>query len=159
MVCKLRQQFGCIAFICLINDKDMRAALYFSSFVLFVFLSCESPTSTDDNQIIFRTVENSFSTTDSIKVIVENRTNSDYKIALRCGYYLEMYYQKRENNIWSKNLWFSWMASKCYSVLYTIKEDNSFQFIIPFEEIGIRGTYRLILATDTLMISNSFEIK
>ena len=137
----------------------MSVKLCCSLFLFFVIVSCESPTSTDYDQIIFRTVENSFVITDSIKVVIENRTNSNYNIALRCGIHLEMYYQKKENDSWSEDLWFSWMTLKCSSVLNTIKEDNVFQFVIPSEEIGISGTYRLILANDTSVISNSFEIK
>ena len=137
----------------------MSVKLCCSLFLFFAIVSCESPTSTDNDQIIFRTVENSFSSTDSIRVVIENQTNSNYNIALRCGIHLEMYYQKKENDIWSEDLWFSWMTLKCSSVLNTIKEDNVFQFIIPSEEIIISGTYRLILANDTLLISNSFEIK
>ena len=137
----------------------MSVKLCCSLFLFFVIVSCESPTSTDNDQIIFHTVGNSFSTTDSIKVVIENRTNSNYNIALRCGIHLEMYYQKKVNDSWSEDLWFSWMTLKCSSVINTIKEDNVFQFIIPSEEISVSGTYRLILANDTLVISNSFEIK
>ena len=127
--------------------------------LLFLTFSCKDPISSDNNQINFRTGNNSYLTTDSIKVFIENDMNSDFEIFLRCGSYLEMYYQKKDNDSWSKNLWFSWMSLKCISVLEKIKRHDTFEFIIPSKEIGTNGTYRLILANDTSIVSNSFEIK
>ena len=62
-----------------------------------------------------------------------------------------MYYQKKEND--------SWMSLKCISTPVTIKGLNNFQFLIPSNEINENGTYRLVLANDTTIVSNSFELK
>ena len=122
-------------------------------------VSCQDPISSDNNQITFHTRNNSYLTTDSITVFIENDMNSDFEIFLRCGSYLEMYYQKKDNYSWSKYIWFSWMSLKCFSDPATIKAHDIYEFTIPSEEINIIGTYRLILANDTSFISNTFEIK
>jgi hypothetical protein len=137
----------------------MKKTIYISLLVILIAIGCEDPLATNNNEIVFHTTSNFYSTTDSITVIIENNTCCNFEIALRCGEYLEMYYQKRENNAWSDNIWFTWMTLKCLTFLDTIKSDNNFQFVIPADEIKISGTYRLILANNTSVISNSFEIK
>lgn len=138
----------------------MRIVIYFCLFLIFFVIGCEEPLSTtENNRILFRTTKNSYFTTDSINVFVKNNTFSDFEIALRCGGYLEMYFQKKENDTWSKNLWFSWMSLRCYTAIDTLKKDNTFEFTIPSDEIDIGGTYRLLLANDTSIVSNSFEVK
>jgi hypothetical protein len=138
----------------------MRITIYPCLFLIFFIIGCEEPLSTNENnQIIFRTTGNSYFITDSVKVFIKNNTLSDFEIALRCGGYLEMYYQRKENNTWSNNLWFSWMSLLCFTAIDTIKKDNTFEFTIPPDEIDISGTYRLMLANDTLIVSNSFEVK
>ena len=129
-------------------------------FLLVSFtISCQNPISSDKNQITFHTRNNSYLTTDGITVFIENGMNSDFEIFLRCGSYLEMYYQKKDNDSWSNYIWFSWMSLKCTSVPEIIKRHDIYEFTIPSEEINIIGTYRLILANDTSFISNTFEIK
>jgi len=138
----------------------MKLMISWSLLIIFFSIGCEGPLSTiENNRIIFRTTSNSYFTTDSIKVFIKNNTLSDFKIALRCGGYLEMYYQKKENNTWSNNLWFSWMSLTCFTTINTIKKYNAFEFTIPSDEIDVSGTYRLILANDTLIVSNSFEVR
>ena len=122
-------------------------------------VSCQDPVSSDDNKITFYTTNNSYLPSDSVTVFIENNMNSNYEIFLRCGAYLEMYYQKKDNNSWSNNLWFSWMSLKCISVPKTIMGHNVFEFIFPSKEIDTTGIYRLILANDTSIVSNTFEIK
>ena len=138
----------------------MKKIFYCVLFVILFTVGCKDSISTNENnEIVFQTVNNSFSTTDSIKVLIENKTYADFEVFLKCGGYLEMYYQKKENNSWSSHLWFSWMSLKCLSTTEKIKGNNIFQYIIPFNEINENGTYRLVLANDTSIVSNSFVIK
>lgn len=51
------------------------------------------------------------------------------------------------------------MSLKCFTVRDTIETDNTFEFTIPSDEIDVSSTYRLILANDTLNVSNSCEVK
>ena len=128
--------------------------------IIFFSIGCQEPLSTtENNRVVFHTSDNSYFTTDSIQVLIENNTHSKFEIALRCGSYLEMYYQRKEKNNWSEKFWFSWMSLKCISLITAIKENHDFQFIIPDNEIDSIGIYRLILANDTSIVSNSFEIK
>ena len=138
----------------------MRTVIYYSLLLIFFLVGCEEPLSTaENNRIIFSTSSISYSSTESIPVFIENYTRSNFEILLRCGGYLEMYYQKKEDSTWSKNLWFSWMSLKCVTVIDTIRNNSVYKFTIPSDEINTYGTYRLILANDTSIVSNSFEIK
>ncbi|GAB6283719.1 MAG: hypothetical protein STSR0008_25120 [Ignavibacterium sp.] len=138
----------------------MRQIISYSLLIIFFAIGCQEPTSTNENnKVIFQTSNNSFFTTDSIMVSIENKTYSNFEVFLKCGEYLEMYYQKKENDSWSDHLWFSWMSLKCISTPETIIEHNNFQFIIPSNEINENGTYRLVLANNTNIVSNSFEVK
>lgn len=137
----------------------MKNIFLYGLFFISLILGCsDSISSNENNEIIFHTSSNYFSSKDSIIVLIENKTNSDFKIALRCGSFLEMYYQKKNNDSWSKNLEFSWMTLKCASINKTIKEKEYYQFTIPQNEIDSSGTFRLILSNDFSIKSNSFEI-
>jgi len=138
----------------------MKLMISYSLLIIFFVIGCQEPISTNENNgIVLQTTNNSFFTTDSIKVLIENKTYSNFEIALRCGSSLEMYYQKKENDSWSNYLWFSWMSLKCVSVIETIRGHNNFEFIIPSNEISASGIYRLVLANDTSIVSKSFEVK
>lgn len=138
----------------------MRVVISYGLLLIFFAIGCGEPLSTtENNRIVFETQTNSYFTTDSITVFIENNTSSKFEIALRCGAYLEMYYQKKGNSTWSEYLWFSWMSLKCPTTFEAVEENNSFKFTIPSQEIDVSGTYRLILANDTSIVSNSFEVE
>jgi len=138
----------------------MRIVIYHCILLIFFVVGCEEPLSTtEDNQVVFHTSSNAYSSIDSIQVFLENNTRNNFEIFLRCGRYLEMYYQKKEDSTWSKNLWFSWMSLKCNTAIYIIEEYKSYKFVIPSDQINAKGTYRLILTNDTLIVSNSFVIQ
>ena len=138
----------------------MRIVIYFGLLLILFVLGCEGPLSTtENNKIVFYTSSNSYSITDSIPVFIENHTQSNFQIGLRCGGYLEMYYQKEEDSTWSKYLWFSWMNMRCATFNDTIGSNSIYKFTIPSDEINTYGTYRLILVNDTSIVSNSFKIK
>jgi hypothetical protein len=138
----------------------MKTIIFSVLFIIFFTVGCKDSISTNDsNQIVFHTKSNSYITTDSITVLIENNTNSKFEFFLKCGENLEMYYQKKENELWSNSLWFSWMSLECVSIPETINVNNYFQFSIPSNEIIEVGTYRLLIANDTNIVSNSFEIK
>ncbi len=90
----------------------MKSIISYSLLIIFFAIGCQEPVSSDNNQIVFRTKSNSYVTTDSIEVFIDNNMDSNFEIGLRCGEYLEMYYQKKDNNSWSNYLWFSWMSFK-----------------------------------------------
>lgn len=139
---------------------NMKTIIFSVLFIIFFTVGCKDSISTNDNsEIVFQTVNNFFTNADSIKVLIENKTNSEFEVFLKCSGDLEMYYQKKENDSWSNYVWFSWMSLKCISTPEKIKGYNVFQYIIPFNEINENGTYRLVLANDTSVVSNSFEIK
>lgn len=143
--------------------------ILFSAFILLlIIVNCQDPTSTEDslNKISFLTDKTSYTILDSINIVLENRSNSDIKIGLRCGNYLEMFYQKKEDNVWSDNLWFWWMSLKCTTVIDTIRQNSVFNYSIKSEIFDSTGTYRLVLEyykqiedTKIIKYSNSFKIQ
>lgn len=94
---------------------------------------------------------------DTIYLKIDNTTDTNFEIALRCGQFLEMFYQKKENNNWSDALFFSYMYLKCPTFIDTIKSNDSFQSLIKVDLFETTGTFRLVL--NNSVSSNSFEIK
>jgi len=81
--------------------------IYYDLLLVLLVVGCQDSVSmTENNRIVFYTSSNSYSSTDSIQVIIENHTQSDFGIGLRCGRYIEMSYQKKEDSTWSQNFRF-----------------------------------------------------
>ncbi len=141
----------------------------FINLIYFILIvSCQNSTSPENsfNRISFLTNENSYTKLDSINILIENNSAFNIVVALRCGKYLEMFYQKKENNVWSDNVPFRWMTLKCLSVLDTIKSNTVFKHTIKPETFETCGTYRLVLtlhkqSSDATItkFSNTFKIK
>jgi len=129
--------------------------------LVLIFISCEDPTSNTNNSnpIIFQTVGNSFTTADSIHVIIKNNSDSNLLIGMRCGYLLEMSYQRKEKDVWSDNLYFlhNTYPKGCATRVDSIKAHSAFYYNILPETFDTIGTYRLIL--NDSIISNSFNIQ
>lgn len=123
------------------------------------FISCEEPTSTINkyNKIVFSTENNSFAKTDSIKISLANKSDSDFIIGLRCGEYLEMVYQRRKKGVWSGNINFWYMTLRCPTIVDSIQSQSIFHYSIEPESFDSSGTYRLLIGNT--IVSNSFEIK
>jgi len=117
-------------------------------------------------QIRFSTDAPSYATSDTIRLSLENNSQSDITVGLRCGWYLEMFYQKRENEVWSDNLWFPYMSLRCVTVPKIVKMNTTFGHSLPAEMFYSTGTFRLKVTvyiervdTSLSLVSNSFEIR
>ncbi len=135
-------------------------------FIYIVFLlltvSCQNSTSSESslNQISFLTDKIHYTKLDSINIVLENKSNSDFLIGLRCGEYLEMFYQKKEDNVWTENIWFWYMSLKCPTLIDTIQPTSVFNYSIKPGIFDSTGTYRLVIeGTKIIKFSNSFEIR
>ncbi len=133
--------------------------------IIICFISCTSPTETE-NQLIFKTDLPSYSNTDSIKVKLGNGTTDDIVIGLRCGIYLEMFYQKKVDSVWTDNLIFTYMTLKCASIPDTLKANSVYRYTMSPTDFDSTGIYRLVLnynyvrkSLAGVIYSNSFEIK
>jgi hypothetical protein len=143
--------------------------IIFPSILLsLIIIGCQDPSTTENslNQIKLQTNKSSYSKLDSINIVLDNKSNSDILIGLRCGNYLEMFYQKKEINVWSDNLWFWYMSLRCATVIDTIRQSSVFNYSIKSEIFDSTGTYRLVLEyykqiedTKIIKYSNSFEIQ
>ncbi len=137
--------------------------------IFLLILSCRRDLTGVENsidQISLSTDKFSYTVSDSINIYLENRSGFDIITGLRCGAYLEMFYQKKENNVWSDNLWFWYMSLKCATLPDTIPSNNTFTHSKPSKIFESTGTFRLLVevylpernASKTI-ISNSFEIE
>ncbi len=123
--------------------------------IVLIISACSSATDPDESSAILKTEQAQYLQTDTINVILVNHTSDNYLYALRCGVYLEMYFQKLENGTWSENKWFWYMSLRCPSVIDTLKPGDSFKYALPAEWFKDSGSFRLI--TDDLH-SNTFTI-
>lgn len=126
---------------------------------VFIFLGCEELITEENGlrDISFTTDKASYTSVDTIYFQVDNRTDTSYTIALRCGRHLEMAFQKKENGIWSDDLLFSYMYLKCPTFIDSIKSGASFKSSLTPELFESAGTFRLIL--NNTVISNTFQIR
>ena len=90
--------------------------------------------------------KSSYGKSDTIKASIFNKTDSDIVIALRCGFYLEMSYQKSVNGSWSENKELSYMMLKCPTHMYTIKPHEKYEFSIPGALFKSSGSFRLLVS-------------
>jgi len=108
----------------------------------------------------------SYAGSDTIKISLFNKSDSDIAIALRCGHYLEMSYQKSENGHWSQNKELSYMMLKCPTHSHTIKPHEKYECSIPSALFKSMGSFRLLVSfnvasdnTDQTTTSVPFEIR
>ncbi len=103
---------------------------------------------------------------DTINLNLKNNSNFDAAVGLRCGSFLEMFYQKKQDGDWSDNLWFWYMPLLCPTHLDTIERNTTFEYSIPTEIIDSTGTFRLLVDvhilkrdTNVTVFSNTFKIE
>lgn len=145
----------------------MKILKYFIFFSLIV-IGCNEPNIIEYslNDINFLTSKRSYTELDNINIVINNKSNSDIVLFLKCGVFLEMSYQKKENNVWSDNLWFWYTSARCLTLSDTLKVDGTFNYSIPSEIFESTGEFRLLLdyydpIEDKVVnvVSNTFEIK
>ena len=110
--------------------------------------------------------KSSYAESDNINLSILNKTDSGIVIALRCGFYLEMSYQKAENGNWSENKELWYMELKCPTHLYTIKPHKKYDFSVPSAIFNSTGSFRLLVSfkvstenTNQTITSVPFEIR
>jgi len=110
--------------------------------------------------------KSSYTGSDTIKLSLANKSGSDIAIALRCGHFLEMSYQKSENGHWSGNRELSYMMLKCPTRSHTIKPNEAYECSWPSALFNSMGSFRLLVSftvsgetTDHTIISDLFEIR
>ena len=110
--------------------------------------------------------KSSYAESDTINLSIFNKTDSDIVIALRCGFYLEMSYQKSVNGRWSENKELSYMILKCPTHMYTIKPHEKYACSVPSSLFNSTGSFRLLVSfivstenTNQTITSVPFEIR
>ena len=145
--------------------------LFLFPFLFLIFNSCQNSVGPDNllNQVNLKTDKTSYSKLDNISVLVMNKSDSKIQVALRCNTFLEMFYQIKQDSIWSGNLMFKYMNLRCLNSADTINTNGTFNYTLQSEKSEISdsiGTYRFVLKYYSLSqnvadttYSNSFEIK
>ena len=110
--------------------------------------------------------KSSYAESDTINLSLLNKTDSDIAIALRCGHYLEMAYQKSVNGAWSENKELPYMMLKCPTRMYTIKPHEKYDCSLLSSLFNSTGSFRLLVSftvstenTNQTITSVPFEIR
>ncbi len=127
--------------------------------------SCNKQNS-DGGTKAFTTDKTEYSMTDSVRVILDNRLDTEVRVGLRCGQHLEMFYQEKTGDSWSDKRMFDYMMLKCLTKQAAIKPGDSYMYVLPAESFKSKGLYRLMIdlyipaseSTETIT-STSFEIR
>ena len=137
--------------------------------LLFLNIACCQQTATRNNStnpVDFKTDKTSYSDSDSLNITIENKSIPEIVIGLRCDRYLEIFYQKKENKIWTDNLEFWYMSLGCKTNADTLESNSFFNHKLDSKIFESTGTYRLVLDyynpaenKSGTVYSNSFEIK
>jgi hypothetical protein len=112
------------------------------------------------------TDKNEYERSDSLKVLLANNSNVEITVGLRCSRFLEMFYHEKNDDQWSDNKWFWYMALACPTLLDTVGTTTTLEHSLPAETFRSQGTFRLVVQTyvpidDTVLtvFSNSFRIQ
>ncbi len=129
---------------------------FLCSFVSAIFITgCSTNPYTDEYSIDFLTDQTSYISTDTITVVIINDSTDVFNIGLRCGEYLEMFFQKKKDGEWSENQWFWYMSLRCPTEIDSILPNESYSYELPAEWFDDVGTFRLIMRQ---WYSNGFTI-
>jgi hypothetical protein len=138
------------------------------STALVLIVGCKDQgvsTSVSSDQIRFSTDRLSYAESDTLKLLLANNSLSDINVGLRCGIYLEMFYQRSDNHSWGDTLWFPYMSFRCLTQLDTVGTKTTFLHSVPAQIFYATGTFRLVVRvyspkTGTVLeiASNPFEV-
>jgi hypothetical protein len=147
----------------------MKSTVILSFALILWIIGCQNQSteiSNSSEQVSFSTNSSSYVESDTIKLSLRNNASYDITVGLRCGLYLEMFYQKQVNQDWSDTLWFSYMSLRCLTDLDTVLMKHSFAHSMPAQIFNSTGTFRLLIDvhipqrdTSLMVISNQFQIQ
>ena len=112
---------------------------------IFLIIDCSTEPEVDSPAIDFYTTKTSYSTSDTLTVVVSNDSSEVFIYALRGGLYLEMFYQKEENGEWSENQWLWYMSTMMPTVLDSIQPGEIYAFDLPADWLEDIGTFRFVM--------------
>ena len=123
---------------------------------ILLIMGCSTEPSTDKNSISLTTTKINYSTSDTIIVRIVNDSDDVYRIGLRCGSYLEMYYQVEVDGNWSEDQWFDYMSLRCATVLDSVLSGEVYEFKLPSSWLHGVGSFRLSMNE---IYSNGFVVE
>jgi len=147
--------------------KSSILALLTSTMVLLIVGCGDESTSISEpsEQIRVLTEKTSYAASDTIRLFLTNNSRSSINVGMRCGLYLEMFYQKKEGQNWGDSLWFAYMSLRCMTVLDSVAMNASFAHSLPAAIFYSTGTFRLRVkvhlpktSVSLSVFSNPFDI-
>jgi len=123
---------------------------------IILIMGCSTEPSTDKNSLTLTTSKINYSTSDTIIVRIVNNMDDVYRFGLRCGSYLEMYYQVEVDGNWSENQWFDYMSLRCGTVIDSVLFGEVYEFKLPSSWLHSVGTFRLSMNE---LYSNGFVVE
>ena len=110
--------------------------------------------------------KSSYGKSDTLKLSILNRSDSNIILALRCGHFLEMSYQESVKGHWSENKELSYMMLKCPTHIHIVKPNERFEFSLPSAMFTSTGTFRLLIPfnigtenTNQIITSVPFDLR
>ncbi len=97
------------------------------------------------NPLVLTFNDKTYTSSDTISLSIINNSNADINISLRCGRYLEMSYQQKDNGQWSENRELWYMMLKCMTQMHTLKSGDKYDFSLPADKFGSTGSFRLLV--------------
>jgi len=115
--------------------------------LLLMVINCHKDTTginVSEYQINFSTNKSLYTKSDTIEAKLTNNSDVNIIFETRSGY-IVMYYQKRENYGWSKNLYFYFSSLRGPSISDTLKPNCSFTQTMRGDDFNSAGILRLVI--------------
>lgn len=146
----------------------MKTNLTLIIFLMLVFLGdCtkNSTSLTDNQEIQLYSDQTTYQlSNDTINISLENHSDNIIELGLRCNAFLEMEYQKYENDVWSDAI--SYLFILCPTFPDTLKIGDTYSEKLETDIFNSKDTYRFLLNiyipemdSTKYIYSNSFKLE
>ena len=138
------------------SNQWRRFLIYGLTPAIIIILGCCTDPNTNDVLVDLSTTRSHYLSSDTISIWIDNDSGDSFNFGLRCGGYLEMFYQQKVDGEWSEDQWFFYMSYLCPTLVDSVQTGEYFEYRLPaawFEELG---TFRLSLGE---LYSNQFKIE
>ncbi|NQT63574.1 MAG: hypothetical protein HQ556_11495 [Candidatus Marinimicrobia bacterium] len=123
---------------------------------LIIILGYCSEPSADRDAVRLSTTKINYLSSDTISVRIDNDSEDIFNFGLRCGGYLEMFYQQKVDGDWSEDQWFFYMSYLCPTLVDSVQTGEYFEYNLPAEWFEDVGTFRLRIGD---LYSKQFQIE
>jgi len=135
----------------------IRISTFVSQIVIAISVpGCSTEPSADNSAVSLVTTRSNYFTSDTVQVKIINESPDTYSFGLRCGEYLEMFYQQKIDVEWSEDKWLFYMSYLCPTLIDSIQTGEDFTYNLPAEWFEEVGTFQISIGE---LYSNKFRIE